>query len=422
MPSDFGSTALVARVRELLRAGSMDAADSLTGAALAVEPRDAEAWYARGIIANRRNDHAGAIAALREAIAIQPDASLAWLALGTAFARSVQLEEAAQAYRSVLAREPDWTDAHFNLGVVLKRQGQRLAAAHELHAAWSRDPMFFDAAIQCVAEIADCVRHHETLTPPAAADDAPLRPTFTIVVCSIDAARQARAVALYRRLFSGYQSEIVAIRHPRSLAEAYNHAAASSTADVVLMSHDDIDVLAPDFAQRLSRMLAEHDAVGVVGSTRMQGPAIGWSGHPHLRGWITHRTPGDSTWRVDVLDPRPVADGIAILDGVLLACRRKVLIAVPFDAVNFDGFHLYDLDWSYRVSRAGFRIAVTGELLLVHASRGRYGPAWQHHAERFCAKHDIGRAEPAPSSFFGATLDNPEQVRAFFAMLAQMHG
>jgi hypothetical protein len=30
-------------VRELLRDSSMDAADSLTGAALAVEPRDAEA-------------------------------------------------------------------------------------------------------------------------------------------------------------------------------------------------------------------------------------------------------------------------------------------------------------------------------------------------------------------------------------------
>ena len=121
---------------------------------------------------------------------------------------------------------------------------------------------------------------------------------------------------------------------------------------------------------------------------------------------------------MDLLDPRGACGEVAILDGVLLAARREALAAVPFDTETFDGFHLYDIDWSYRASRAGFRLGVAGELLLVHASRGVYDERWQRYADRFCAKHDAGQSPPAPSPFFGASLDNAAQVRAFYALLA----
>ena len=419
-PTDCGSSLALSRVRELLQQGAVLAADALVDEALARAPGDADALYLRGVVANRRRDHGTAITALLQAIAIRPDAAPAWLALGNAYARSGQFIAAADAYRAVLAREPGWADAHFNLGLMLKHQGDLPAAARALRAAWLRDPMLFDAAAQCVATIADCVRSGEVCAAPAAGVDNGARQSVTIVLCSIDDVKHDRAVALYRRLFADVAHEIVAIRNARSLAEAYNEAVAHSAADVVLLSHDDVDVLAPDFAARVLRQLREFDAVGVVGSTRMDGPAAGWSGHPHLRGWITHRAPNDATWRVDVLDPRPTAGDIVVLDGVMLAARREVFTAVRFDAETFDGFHLYDIDWSYRAARAGFHLGVAGELMVVHASRGQYGAAWECYADRFCAKHDAGRTPPAPSSFFGATLDSPDQVRAFYALLARL--
>src|SRR5205823_3606760 len=112
---------------------------------------------------------------------------------------------------------------------------------------------------------------------------------------------------------------------------------------------------------------------------------------------------------------------MVLLDGVLIAARREVFTAVPFDAKTFDDFHLYDIDWSYRAANAGFRLGVAGELLLPHESRGAYGDAWQYYAERFCLKHAAGRLAPRPSSFFVTTLDTSDQVRAFFRFMVKLH-
>jgi len=164
-------------------------------------------------------------------------------------------------------------------------------------------------------------------------------------------------------------------------------------------------------------ILRSFDVLGVVGSTRADGPTVGWSGHPHLRGWITHHSPAEARWQVDLLDHRAVAAGISVLDGVFLAARRDVLRGVPFDAEVFDGFHVGDVDWSLRAARAGFRLGVAADLGLVHASRGNYDATWERYAERFSVKHSLGAKPPAPSFFFGAKLDSADEVRAFFDLL-----
>jgi tetratricopeptide (TPR) repeat protein len=417
--NEFEASPLIREVREMLRRGAIGEASARVGHALAVAPRRADAWYLRGVVANRCRDHAAAVVALRRAIDLRPDAALPWLALGTALARSSAWREAVDAYREAIARDPAMADAHLNLGLALKQRGDALGAMRSLHHAWSCDPMLFDAARQCVATIAEYVQSQDA---PAwqATHLAPAKEqrSFTIVMCSIDDAKCARAVALYRRLFADVPHELVVVRDAASLASAYNAAIATATGEFVLLSHDDVDVLDDDFAARIAWLLStQFDALGVIGSTRIGGPAIGWSGHPHLRGWITHRAAGDPRWQVDVLDPRPTADGVVALDGVLIAARRDTLRAIPFDATTFDGFHLYDLDWSYRAAGAGFRLGVAGELLVVHASRGSYDGSWDDQARRFCMKHDVGRQRARMSSFFGATLDSAARVRAFFAVL-----
>ncbi len=414
----------IARAQALLKQGDRDGAAAIVKEMLARAPNDADALHLSGVIAVRNNAHADAIAAFRAAIAQRPRSPRSWMALGNVLARDGDYTNAAAAYREVLADEPASADATFNLGQMQKRLGQHDQAIRSFHAAWLADPMLFDAAKQCVASIASLVRGGGQIAlMPARPSPAAVDPGIfvSVVICSIEPAKLDRAVALYRRAFAAMHHEIIAIRDARSLAEAFNWAARRSIADVLVMSHDDVDILAGDFAERLLDHLRTFDAVGVVGSTRMDGPAVGWSGHPNLRGWITHRAAGEASWRVDVLDPRPVSADIVILDGVFVAAKREVFRAVPYDATTFDGFHLADLDWSYRASQAGFKLGVVGDLLLVHESRGNYDATWQRYADRFSAKHAAGITPPAPSSFFGATLDGADQARAFFEVLEGLH-
>ena len=130
--------------------------------------------------------------------------------------------------------------------------------------------------------------------------------SISVVFCSIDDANRSRAATLYEDLLSNVPHEIIAIGDARSLAEAYNRAIRKCQGDIIVLSHDDIDILATDFATRLGALLHEFDAIGVVGGTTMRGPAWICSGHPHLRGWITHRATPSGKYLVGVLHPRGV--------------------------------------------------------------------------------------------------------------------
>jgi hypothetical protein len=96
-----------------------------------------------------------------------------------------------------------------------------------------------------------------------------LHPEVSIVVCSIDGGKFARVSANYRSLFAGRAIEIVGIQDARSLAEGYNRGIAQSRGAKLILSHDDIEILSPDFAARLDRHLADFDLVGIAGTTRL---------------------------------------------------------------------------------------------------------------------------------------------------------
>lgn len=413
-------TEVVRDARRLIAAGDLAQADAILSSALARAPDAAELLYLRGVIASRRKDAAAAIGFLHSALAARPDMVEAWLALGNVHARLDQLPAAALAYERAVACDPQSADAHFNLGVVRRRLGDLPGATIALYAAWCRDPMLPDAAKGCVGTLAMWVRSAPgTPLPDALASQADPC-AVSVIVCSVDDAKAAQVAALYGRLLAGVRHEIISIRDAVSLAEGYNRGLDRATGDVIVLSHDDIEILAADFATRLLTHLRSYDVVGVVGSVRMTGPTPLWAGHPYLRGWITHHAPDSDEWHVDLLDPRPVAGDVTVLDGVFLAARRAVFASVRFDAETFDGFHGYDIDWSYRAALAGFRLAAAGDLRIVHASGGGYDENWQRYAERFCTKHRAGWADPASPPYYETIFRSRAEVESFHARLMQL--
>lgn len=398
--------------------GRHNKAIDLIGRAIARSPTSAAAHRNLGqaYLASDRFDKAAA--SFERAVALDPRFAEAFNALASARFLQGRHEESVAHFRRASEIRPEWAQPRLGLGRAFRASGATAAAIESFRAAWMVDPSSLDSAGELVAAIADLVQGESVTEPFTPIGLGSRKPFVSAVFCSIDASKRARAEALYRRLLSELPHEVLCISDASSLAEAYNRAIRRSRGDIVILSHDDIDILAPDFAGRLVRHLETFDAVGVIGATEMTGPSWNWSGHPNLRGWITHRADAAPTLYAGLVSVRPVAP-VKVVDGVFIAARRNVFKSIPFDADTFDGFHLYDIDWSYRASAKGFKLATAGDLLLVHESRGNFGDEWRDCAIRFCDKHDVAAPKAPRREIFEAALGGDDELRSFYRIVAE---
>jgi len=164
---------------------------------------------------------------------------------------------------------------------------------------------------------------------------------------------------------------------------------------MLVFSHDDIEILSPDFGERLAGHLGRHDIVGVAGTTRLIGGGWYFAGDPfvHMLVITPNRDTGQLVMHVAGGGPL-VVPGIQAFDGLFFATRASVARSLRFDAETFDHFHLYDLDFSYRAWIAGLRLAVCRDLVLIHHSHGNYDDRWNEYRARFERKF-AGRLDTA---------------------------
>ena len=262
--------------------------------------------------------------------------------------------------------------------------------------AYDRDPTLVHA-LRVLLHLASDDPGEEA---PAPAPPAALRP-LSVIVCSDDDSRYAAMAASYGRALAGGPHEILRIDDASSLAEAYNRGARAATGEVFVFSHDDVEIIAPDFGQRLARRLAQCDVLGVAGATRATGPAWPFAGWPHLHGSVIY--PEGTGYRVSVYSrTAPIAQGIRVMDGVFLAMRREVALAVGWDAQTCDGFHGYDVDFALRAAQAGYRLAVATDLGVVHRSYGGFDDRWEAAARKLMARHPELNGQPSSETGFVA--------------------
>jgi len=385
---------------------------------IAAEPRSPQAHQLAGQAAARLGDAAAAALSYETAESLGGGAACAYNA-GNAWMAAGDRARAIDAWRRAAA-DADALGRHaLALGKALAAAGERAPAARALVSLVRRDPTAY-AAMRAVVEIAAADR--DAAAPPLPLEaPGPLAPPslFSFVVCSIEEAKFAALSRTIATRFAGVPHEVVRIPDATSLCEGFNRGFARSRGDAVVFCHDDVDLLAPDAAVRLARHLTHVDLVGVAGAARVTGPAVFWAGHPWLHGWVTYHAPGDADYEVTAMSlGAPLVTGIVALDGAFVACRRAAAAAVPYDAATFDGFHLYDLDFSYRAHRAGFRLAVACDLGLVHASKGDFGAAWSRYAARFRSKFpELSAAQGSPH-FYAARVPSVDDVLATQRRLA----
>jgi GT2 family glycosyltransferase len=187
--------------------------------------------------------------------------------------------------------------------------------------------------------------------------------------------------------------------------------------DVVVFSHDDVELVSPRPFDAIAHALQRHDVVGLAGSRLVSGPAVMWAGHPHLHGHVAYPDGGRDFQATVFSLECGLLDGMQALDGMLIAARRAAALRIGFDERTFDGFHFYDLDFTYRAHLAGLSVAVTTDVTAIHASNGEFGDEWRRGAHRFVAKFPGMNAPVGSHHAYAARLESRPKVARFYEEL-----
>ena len=376
------------------------------------------------------------------------------IAIATMDYQAGRFADAERGCRAVLKLVPDDASALYLLGLTEVQAGSVEAGLAHIKTAASQDPGRVDRACGYAAVLARLQRLDEavavlgrtvTRAPDNAeayrqligtaralsegagpAGDAVAAPEVeddrfvSVVVCSIDPRKAERIREHFEALFHGHGFEMVQISDASSLCEGYNRGFAKTRGDIVIFCHDDIEIISPDFRARLMAHLRTNDVVGVAGTTQLVGANWNSAGWPHVHGCVVHRGSDGNGFFFHCFGP-PRSSSVEALDGLFIAAKRKVCEAIEFDAAVFDGFHFYDLDFSYRAFAAGFRIAVPWDILILHASWGRNDASWQKYAQKFAAKYGpekIVHLAPQPVNWPIVQFSERASVIAFHRVMA----
>ena len=378
--------------------------DAATAAALAAQLVDAgpacfEPLHLLGSALLQQGRYADAITALKRALQLRPDHPEASYALGNACLGLGDTAGACRALLAATAHAATASDSWFKLGIALGREQRWPVAAAALLRAARLQPNHAEAMMglaQCAQQL---VQRGESAPPQLWSALAPGLISF--VVCSITPAKINRLRARLEQLLAGEAWELVLIDDARSLCEGYNRGVAASRGELLVLCHDDILLLAEDFAARLRAGLARYELLGVAGGTRASGPTWGWAGPPHAHCWVAHRDDAGRGLMLLLGSQGAKVDGALLMDGVFLAGHRHVFEQLPFDAQTFDGFHFYDLDLSWRAAQAGFRCGLCLDLGVLHESKGDYNPVYWEFAQKFTAKFPALRNASPPAQRLG---------------------
>jgi tetratricopeptide (TPR) repeat protein len=382
--------ALLALIAE--RQGRRDEAARWLAQAAELDPRNAGIRHQLGITLAAEGRIEDALAAWRATLALAPDRGATWLALGQA----------------LLTKRDD--DAYLP-GLTALRKAAAFEATHDAATAAFVDgvrPYGADGA--AVGSVAAPATGTTTVT-------SPVRGALSIVMCTIDPPRAARAQASYRAALGDTPHEFVVLCRPPSLAAGYAEGLRRADGDVVVFSHDDVEILVDGFGERLRAHLARSDIVGIAGATDVRGPAWAQAGHPYLHGAVGYAI--EQRFEAHVYSTQgPLVAGVRVLDGVLLAMRGEVAERIGWDHVAFDGFHGYDVDFCLRAGAQGCRLAVACDLGVLHRSQGAFDARWEIYAKTLMRRHPALNQPVSERTFaFARKCASREELAAYFAGL-----
>lgn len=406
--------ALALRVQESLRDGRIEEAAERVQRLQWLAPNNPNVDLFNGIIKFKQRRYADAIVGLERARSKLPTNPSIHFWLGNALRHAGRLDDAIAMYRSALQRMHS-TDVNANLESTetLRRfelSGREALAAHRKTPTAELLQTAVDRARDlAVSGIVAPTEEHVPVATKSA--------LISFVTCTITPAKLERLRTSLTAAMGASPWELVAVTDAKSLCEGYSRGFDRARGEFIVFCHDDIEVLCDRFYDRLMSAFDGADLIGVAGVDKLSGPALAWAGSPHLHGAVTHLQDA-AFYPSQFSSAGPRIDRAQALDGLFMATRRDVVELIGFDAVTFDGFDFYDVDFSYRTHLAGLRVRIQTNLHLVHASRGNFGPRYAFYSERFRQKFpEFADVRPIERAYVHearvATLDDARRFHAW---------
>ena len=207
---------------------------------------------------------------------------------------------------------------------------------------------------------------------------------ISVIICSINKGL-AQQVQKNIAATIGVVWESIVIENtvsPKSLTEVYNVGASKAKYDVLLFVHEDVLFQTENWGKKLLDYFEKDNSlglIGIAGSKYKSSVPSGWfSGIEALDCCnILHVDSNDQKLPM-YFNPAPGTrtQYVVVLDGVLLCCKKNVWQQVKFDETLLKGFHLYDIDFSFRVAQK-FKVIVSFEIDLIHLTEGgNFGDEW----------------------------------------------
>jgi len=182
-----------------------------------------------------------------------------------------------------------------------------------------------------------------------------------------------------------------------SLSEAYNIILEKSSNDIVILCHDDIYFDKKGWGNKIVKHFnknPDYGILGLAGSISMPDTGRWWDDNTKMKGIVNHEHEGKK-WESKYSNSLGnKVEEVLLVDGLFIAINKNNIVHTFDESVN--GFHFYDIYFSFKNHLSGVKIGVMYDVRVTHLSIGQTNDEWEKNrilfTERF--KSDLPKKLP----------------------------
>jgi hypothetical protein len=169
-----------------------------------------------------------------------------------------------------------------------------------------------------------------------------------------------------------------------SLTQVYNKILGQSENDIVVLCHDDIYFDSKNWGTKVLNHFKRNDdygILGVAGSTYLPSSGKWWEDFSKLKGIVNHESAGKKWESKYSSSLGNQLDEVLLVDGLFIVIDKNKIKTNFNEEVN--GFHFYDVDFSFRNFLEGVKIGVMYDVRVTHKSIGQTNDQWEINRQIF---------------------------------------